>query len=106
MTNTFIVFAIAVSGGITAVLMVKLFAALSKPKQSATVQIVYSARLEDGLWNVYYEDSTLDDPIRIATFVTMQEAERLLATIDTGAVRKPADKPVTPVLEPLCEGRR
>jgi hypothetical protein len=106
MTNSFIVFAISLSGGFAALLTLGVLNTVLRhydQRKPKLVQVVYSARYEHGLWNVYYDDSTLDEPIRIACFADVRDAEHLLTRVEQHAVQTDT---AVPTFDEPCEGRR
>jgi hypothetical protein len=83
MTNSFIVFAISLAGGFAALFTLGVLNTVLRhydQRKPKLVQVVYSARYEQGLWNVYYEDG--GEPIRIATFPDIRDAEYLLDRVE------------------------
>lgn len=107
MSYAFIVFCIALSGGVAAVLTLLFFSWLFSSKPEPREHVVYSARYEAGLWNVYYDDGSLDEPLRIACFADVRDAEHLLTKVEQ-YVRTPGpvDEPAVPIFDEPCEGRR
>lgn len=111
MSYSFIVFCIGLSGGVAAVFTLLLLNWLNnrnKPEQPSVV--VYSARYENDLWNVYYEDDTTSEPLRVATFADVRDAAYLLTRVERyagelertpGRVDEPAEK-----IDAFCDARR
>jgi len=107
MSYAFITFCISLSGGVTAVLTMLFFSWLFSSKPETEFTVVYFARYEAGLWNVYYDDPTMEQPLRIATFTDIRDAEHLLTRVEQHAVRTPGpvDEPAVKVNE-FCDARR
>jgi len=106
MTNLFIIFAVSLAGGVAAILTAMLVNALyRKPEKDVT--LVYFATFDNGLWHVYYDDPSLVEPMRIATFTDYRDVEHLLTRVERyhertpGPVNEPAVK-----IDDYCDARR